>query len=165
MTQRDLHDLKILIVEDNIHFRTLLLTILWHLGIRDIREVSDGQSALEMLEDYDADLTIVDWKLEGIDGLETIRRIRQSSEEGIRRIPVLMVTGYGEDPLPAQARDAGANHFLVKPISPKSLMKSVFAVLREPTTFIETPAYVGPDRRKLEESFSGLERRAEQNAG
>ena len=161
MANVDLRELRILIVEDNVHFRTLLRTILQHLGVKEIRETSDGSEALRMLEDFPADLAIVDWKMDGMDGLECIRRIRRDGNPETRHIPVLMVTGYGDDPMPAQARDAGANDLLVKPISPKSLMKSLYDVLLRPGAFIETNAYVGPDRRKLEGEFDGSERRTE----
>ena len=161
MPDVDLRELRILIVEDNAHFRTLLRTILQHLGVKEIREAPDGQSALRTLDEFPADLAVVDWKMDGMDGLECIRRIRRGENSDTRHIPVLMVTGYGEDPMPQQARDAGANDLLVKPISPKSLMKSLYEVLLRPGQFIETRAYVGPDRRKLEERFNGTERRAE----
>ncbi len=159
MQDRDLSGQKILVVEDNFHFRKLLVTILGHIGVAEIREASDGREALEILKTFAADLAIIDWKMDGMDGLECVRRIRRDEETGTRRIPVLMVTGYDENQVMERARDAGANDILVKPISPRGLMRSLGQVIEAPNAFIETEDYVGPDRRRLKAAFEGTEKR------
>ncbi len=159
MPDRDLTGLRILVVEDNFHFRKLLVTILDHIGVKEVREADEGREGLRILGDFAADLAIIDWKMDGMDGLECVRRIRRGGNGGARRIPVLMVTGYGDDEMADRARDAGANDLLVKPISPRSLMRHLNGVLDRPGAFIETDAYVGPDRRRLAAEFDGGERR------
>ncbi|CCQ74043.1 Putative chemotaxis protein CheYIII [Magnetospira sp. QH-2] len=163
MVDGNLQGLNILIVEDNIHFRTLLTTILKHGGVSEIREVDNGDDALEVLQGFNADLAIVDWKMEGMDGLECVRRIRRDTplEAEWRKIPVLMVSSKAGGTLPAMARDAGVNDLLPKPISPRTLIGALIEVLERPTAFIDSSAYVGPDRRRIQQDFGGMEKRTE----
>jgi DNA-binding response OmpR family regulator len=70
-----------------------------------------------------------------------------------------------------QARDAGANDYLIKPFSPRTLMEHMVAVLRNPKEFVAALDYTGPDRRlaSRQADFAGEDRRdalssAEQDA-
>ncbi len=161
MTEKtDISRLRILIVEDNVHFSTLLLSILQALGVENIEEARDGSEALEVLKGYPADLAIVDWKMDGIDGVECARLIRADNESPSRFLPIIMVTGYTEKKLIGDALDAGVNDFLAKPISARSLMSRITSVLSESRPFVDVDSYFGPDRRRRRVMFSGVERRS-----
>ncbi|MDH5749350.1 MAG: response regulator, partial [Rhodospirillales bacterium] len=67
-----------------------------------------------------------------------------------------------EDNLVKEARDAGINDFLAKPISASSLMSRITSVLGAPQSYIQTKDYFGPDRRRVQEAFADPDRRAEQ---
>jgi CheY-like chemotaxis protein len=157
----DVTQVKILIVEDNVHFRTLIYSILQALGISDLEEARDGSEALEILDELTPDLVILDWKMEGMDGVECVRQIRTLN--GVNRfVPIIMVTGYTETSLKKEARDAGVNDFLGKPISPQSLLGRIVSVMDNRRPFYETDDYFGPDRRSKVEKYSGAERRKTQ---
>lgn len=157
----DITKLKILIVEDNVHFRTLISSILEALGISDLDEARDGSEALEILHEGEADLVILDWKMDGMDGVECVRRIR-TMDVANRFVPIIMVTGYTETSLKKKARDAGVNDFLGKPISPQSILGRIVQVIENPRPFYETSTFFGPDRRRAERKFEGAERRQTQ---
>lgn len=112
--------LNVLIVEDNINFRRLLRTILTSIHVHDVMESEDGESALDLLRTYPADLVLLDWKMEPMDGLAFMHRLRQGPDSPNPTVPVIMVSGYTDAALIAQARDVGVNEFLAKPISAKS---------------------------------------------
>ncbi len=152
--------LRILIVEDNVHFSTFLRSILRALGVEDIEEARDGLEALEVLKSYCADLVIADWKMDGIDGVECVRLIRADDESPNRFLPIIMVTGYTEKKLIKSALDAGVSDFPAKPISARSLLSRITSVLSENRTFIDEETYFGPDRRRRQIRFSGAERRS-----
>lgn len=154
--------LKILIVEDNQHFRTLIRSILEALGVQQIDEARDGAEAMEMLQGFPADLVLVDWKMDGIDGISCVRQIRAGQGNVDRFLPVIMLTGYTEDSLVREARDAGVNGFLGKPISAKSLFSRIVSVMEGPQVYIETASYFGPDRRRGFDGHKGDERRKAQ---
>jgi len=87
-------------------FRTMLQL---H-GYRVI-EAPDGEKTVQMAESARPDLILMDVGLPGIDGLDATRRIRESC-----RIPIVCVSGHGEARFLAQARQAGCDEYLVKPI-------------------------------------------------
>ncbi|WP_404384065.1 response regulator [Caenispirillum salinarum] len=151
--------LKVLLVEDNEHFRRLLRTVLQALGITDVREEADGGAGLAALATYPADLVIVDYRMTPMDGLEFTRRLRREPGQANPYVPVLMVTGYTEPRLVAQARDAGVNEFLAKPISAKMLLSRIVQVLQTPRAFVSASDYFGPDRRRRQTPIAHPERR------
>ncbi len=117
---------RILLVDDNRMDVELTLVAFEqaHLG-NAIEVVGTGQEALDRLlqraPDADGrmpplpDLILLDLKMPGIDGIEVLRRIKQSPV--CRRIPVIVLTSSREDGDRALAYDAGANSYLVKPVS------------------------------------------------
>ena len=162
MPEIDIKKQKILIVEDNPHFRTLIQSILQALGVENIEEARDGAEAMEVLRGYDADLAILDWKMDGVDGIECVRRIRNDTESPNRFLPIIMLTGYTEESLMNEARNAGVNDFLGKPISAKSLLTRIASVLDQEFSYVETETYFGPDRRRQQFPHQGNDRRKEQ---
>lgn len=160
-TVRDLgvDGLKVLVVDDNRHFRNLTRTVLQSVGIRQIEDASDGIFALQTLRDFKADLVILDWKMEPMDGIAFARRLRCSPDSPNPFIPILMVSGHADVSLVRQARDAGINEFLAKPISVKQLTTRIVAVLGKPRPFVRTSTFYGPDRRRRQIPFHGAEQR------
>lgn len=158
----DVTQLNILIAEDNVHFRTLITSILQALGVRQLEEARDGVEALEFLSAPDPassiDLVILDWKMDGMDGVECVRQIRKL-DNAMQTVPIIMVTGYTETRLQNEAREAGVNDFLGKPISPQSLLGRIVSVLENPRPTVQGGDYAGPDRRVDEQTVSGEDRR------
>lgn len=153
--------LHILLVEDNEHMRQLVVRILRTLSISEIKSVTGAAQALDLLsKGYQADLIIVDYDMQPMDGVEFTRRLRRGEGEIDPRLPVLMVSGFSELERVRKARDAGVNYYMVKPLSPRTLLEHIVAVMENPVTHIETKSYVGPDRRRgRSATYSGPERR------
>jgi two-component system KDP operon response regulator KdpE len=84
-----------------------------------------GEEALARLEDDNPDLVILDLMLPGIDGFETLRRIRQQS-----RLPVIMLTARAGDADKLRGLHSGADDYITKPFNPEELTARVEAVLR-----------------------------------
>jgi len=139
--------LNILIVEDNLNMRKLLRTMLHSLGIQNIHEACSGKEALEELHSFGADIVITDWAMEPMNGLELTRALRLGKYGLNRYISIIMVTGKTEMEQVIQARDAGINHLLTKPVSPKALAERITALIEAPAPFVRTKDYFGPDRR------------------
>jgi two-component system, sensor histidine kinase len=109
--------LRILSVEDNPFGRVVLNTILTELG-HQAEFVGRGEDAMARIEQGAFDCVLMDMVLPGIDGIEAIRQIRKLAlPHG--RIPVIGVSGRAEDE--AASRAAGADAFLLKPVSPRAL--------------------------------------------
>ena len=144
MASAELSHLKVLVVEDNLHFRILVRSILGALGVPTIEEARDGAEAIEVLNSFEADLAIIDWKMDGVDGIECARRIRAGGGDCNRDLPMIMVTGYTEPDLLRQAHEAGVDDVLPKPISAKSLMSRIKTVLEKRRSCVASDDYVGP---------------------
>jgi signal transduction histidine kinase/CheY-like chemotaxis protein len=109
--------LRVLSVEDNPFGRVVLNTILTELG-HQAEFVGRGEDAVGRIEQGGFDCVLMDVVLPGIDGVEAIRRIRKLASP-LAHIPVIGVSGRSEDE--AASRAAGADAFLLKPVSPRAL--------------------------------------------
>ena len=112
---------KALIVEDNDRFRELIIFVLKSLGATDIVEARDGREAIDRLQTFDADVVIMDWKMEGMDGMQCSRHIRSGALGRNASVPIVMVSGHGGAEVVRDARGAGVDVYLTKPISIKYL--------------------------------------------
>jgi two-component system, sensor histidine kinase len=109
--------LRVLSVEDNPFGRVVLNAVLTELG-HHAEFVSRGEDALERITQGGFDAILMDMVLPGIDGIETIRRIRALGQP-FGAAAIIGVSGRSDDE--AAARAAGADAFLVKPVSPRAL--------------------------------------------
>jgi CheY-like chemotaxis protein len=118
--------LRVLGVEDNPFGRVVLNTILTELG-HQAEFVGRGEAATERIAQGDFDAVLMDMVLPGINGMEAIKRIRSLSPP-LGRIPIIGVSGRGDDE--AASRAAGANAFLLKPVSPRALATALLEATR-----------------------------------
>ena len=116
---------RILIVDDEPNVRLVFRTALESAGY-SVSEVEDGETALDRLEESSADLVLLDLKMPGIGGMETLRRLRDAGND----VPVVIVTAHGSIPDAVQAMKFGAIDFLSKPLRPEALRKVVGEVFR-----------------------------------
>ncbi|MBI5321666.1 ATP-binding protein [Bradyrhizobium sp.] len=119
--------LRLLSVEDNPFGRVVLNAILTELG-HHAEFVGRGEAVAERLAQGAAfDAVLMDMVLPGINGVEAIRRIR-ALDAPLRHIAVIGISGRAEDE--AAARAAGADAFLVKPVSPRALATALLEATR-----------------------------------
>ena len=118
---------RLLIVEDDLALTTLLK---WHFEREefDVDHTADGDEALLMVREAPPDLVLLDWMIEGVSGIEVCRRLRRVPETS--NLPVIMLTGRGEEGDRIRGLDTGADDYVTKPFSPKELVARVRAVLR-----------------------------------
>jgi CheY-like chemotaxis protein len=143
--------LKILIVDDNSHVRTLIAEILRALGCQDLMEASDGAEGLHVLRNRPVDIVITDLEMQPLDGLEFTRLVRNSPDSPNPAIPIIMLTGHATLRRVAEARDAGVNEFLTKPLTARAVIGRISQVMEHPRPFVRTDGYFGPDRRRRAE--------------
>jgi two-component system nitrogen regulation response regulator NtrX len=102
----------IMIVDDEPSIRTSLEGVLEDEGYKVI-SVSDGLSALKLVEEEMPDLVILDIWMPGIDGIETLKRMRKLH----RSLQVIMISGHGTIETAVTATKLGAFDFIEKPLS------------------------------------------------
>ncbi len=115
---------KLLIVDDDLHLRKLVLTYADVAGYQ-CDEARTGAKALEHIHTTAYDLILLDVMMPGIDGFEVLAKIREISQ-----VPVIMMTAKNEEYDKLLGFNLGADDYVSKPFSPKELMARVSAVLK-----------------------------------
>ena len=146
-----LGELKVLLVDDNEHMRTIVGTILKGIGILNVREARDGSEALEALRTWPADLAIVDFRMAPMDGVDFTRLVRNAGDSRNPFLPIIMMTGFADRPRVEEARDAGVTELIVKPVTARAIIDRLNAVVYRPRPFVRTADYFGPRRRGIDD--------------
>ena len=120
----------------------------------DVLEAATGNEALDVTLREHPDLVLLDVNLPDVDGFEVCRRIRQTSA-----VPVLMLTVRGEEEDVVRGLDLGADDYLTKPFSPKTLLARVRALLRRAGDSGPEELAAGPFRLDLERRTLAIEGR------
>ncbi|MDP2757671.1 MAG: sigma-54 dependent transcriptional regulator [Desulfurivibrionaceae bacterium] len=110
----------ILIIDDEASIRESLSGILADEGFLAL-SAEDGQQGLSLLEDERVDLVLLDIWMPGLDGLEVLKRIKETQAE----LPVIMISGHGTIETAVQATKMGAYDFIEKPPSYDKIILSI----------------------------------------
>jgi DNA-binding response OmpR family regulator len=139
---------KILVVDDDRDLRGILVYAFVQAGFLVV-EASDGEEALVQFEAESPDLVVLDVNLPRLDGFAVCRRIRASS-----KVPILMLTVRGDEGDVVRGLDLGADDYLTKPFSPRTLLARVRALSRRAGMDVPATETVGrltldPESRTL----------------
>ena len=140
--------LKILLVDDNHYMRVLLGEILRAIGVQHIFEANDGAEALQAMRKTPVDIVMTDLSMQPLDGIDFVRLLRNSPDSPNPMVPVVMITGHSTMQRVNEAREAGVNEFLAKPLTARGVIERLTQVVENPRPFIRTANYFGPDRRR-----------------
>ncbi len=153
-------DLNILVIEDDQYMRMLIKDLLNAFGAGTVRTAKDGGSAYETLRHFPADIVIVDWLMRPVNGLEFLKQVRNAVDSPNAYVPAIMLTAFTEVERVKECRDAGITEFLAKPIKPQTLYDRIARIIKDQRQFVRSETYFGPDRRRADRPFAGLDRRA-----
>lgn len=158
--------LKILLVDDNHHMRVLLAEILRAIGVKQIYEANDGAEGLQIMRGYPIDIVMTDLSMQPLDGIDFVRLLRNSPDSPNQMVPVVMITGHSTQRRVNEARDAGVNEFLAKPLTARGVIERIGQVIDHPRPFVRTEDYFGPDRRRrIDHGYRGPWRRSTDPTG
>jgi two-component system KDP operon response regulator KdpE len=118
-----MHRTRILVVDDDPDVVNLIRSLFGKLY--ESRGARDGSEALRILEDWPADLVVLDLIMSGVDGFAVCQQIREQST-----VPILVVSGKHGEIDKVRALDLGADDYLTKPFSRDELLARVRALLR-----------------------------------
>ena len=125
---------RILCIEDEAAIRAMIRFSLEREGYA-VQEAADARVARDLAADQLPDLMLVDWMLPDLSGPELIRRFRR--DPLTRDIPIIMLTAKSEEDDMIHGLDAGADDYLIKPVSLKALSARIKALLRRSDGFDE----------------------------
>lgn len=112
-------NMSILVVDDFPTMRRIVRSLLKELGFTNVEEAEDGQEALSKLKAGGFDFVVSDWNMPNLDGLEMLKQVR--ADDGLKHLPVLMVTAEAKKENIIAAAQAGASGYVVKPFTAATL--------------------------------------------
>ncbi len=129
----------ILVVDDEAQIRRVIRTALTSHGY-SILEARTGEEALEKIRGARIDLVLLDVNMPGMNGLETCREMRTSSD-----VPIIMLTVRNSERDKVRALDAGADDYVVKPFGMEELLARIRAALRRASSTEPSAALVSEE--------------------
>ena len=124
---------RVLVVDDNPHVRTIVREVLAAAGM-EVRECADGAAALKLLQQWRPDITLVDYEMQPVNGVEFTREVRKGKIPRLRDMAVLMMTGHGDRARVMEAREAGVDGLMAKPLTIGAILSRIEAVLARVAT-------------------------------
>lgn len=119
---------RILAVDDERHIVRLIQVNLERAGY-EVVTANDGAQALEIVAADRPDLIVLDWMMPQLNGMETLKRLKQ--DEATRDIPVIMLTAKSQDADVFKGWQSGADCYLTKPFNPMELLSFVKRIIEQ----------------------------------
>ena len=137
--------MKVLVADDDADLRELIAFTLVQAGYAVVK-AADGALAVRRFQEENPDLVVLDINMPGLSGFQVCETIRAGSN-----VPVIMLTVRGEEEDLVRALGLGADDYLTKPFSPRTLVARVKALLRRAGLEANTPLAAGRVALDLEE--------------
>lgn len=131
--------MRAIVIEDDIDIQQQIVTRLKSEGFA-VDSADNGAEGLYLVEEYPADVAIVDLGLPKMSGLDVINRIRQ---QGIR-VPILILTARGRWQDKVEGLDAGADDYLVKPFHHEEMMARIRVLIRRASGWSDSRILCAP---------------------
>ena len=138
-----MHKTRVLVLDDDPDLVALIRGLFGK--TYESRGARNGQDALSILEDWPADLIVLDLVMSGLDGFAVCRQIRQQST-----VPILVLSGRQADQDKVRALDLGADDYLTKPFSRDELLARVRALLRRSRQSLSTASVLDDGRIRID---------------
>lgn len=122
--------MSVLIVDDFEAITRTLCSAFEQLGFKTIYQARDGREAWQSLERNPVDIIVSDWKMPKMDGLDLLKKVRQSKAH--QSVPFIMLTGNLHQSDVVEAIGAGVSEYLVKPFSKVTLSERVHKAFFSP---------------------------------
>ncbi len=121
-------NMKIMVVDDMSTMRRIVRNVLKQLGFTNVEEAENGKEALEKLKGDAFGFVVSDWNMPVMTGIDMLRAIR--ADEGLKQIPVLMVTAEAQKENIIEAVQAGVSNYIVKPFTAEALQDKMAKIFK-----------------------------------
>ena len=146
----DLKGLRVLVVDDNPTSREILQEMLESFTFTVALAASGEEGFSEFIHPDGGrpyDLVVMDWKMPGMDGIETAKRLKTHSDSPPR---VILVTAYGREDIMRKAEAAGLDGFLLKPVSPSLMFDTIMEIFGRGDLRVSAPSAAQQPTRAVE---------------
>jgi DNA-binding response OmpR family regulator len=143
----NLEKARLLLLDDHPEGGNILAQICMGFGAKRFFRCASVQEAKELVDQSELHLILVNANLRESPAFDFIDWLRRSNAPPNAFTPVLLITGHTQRSQVEKARDCGANIVLAKPVSPQAMLERIIWIAREKRPFVNSGAYIGPDRR------------------
>jgi CheY-like chemotaxis protein len=113
--------IKVMVIDDTDHVRRMLRNMLELDGFEVVAEAAGGEDALAAIDGADPDVVVIDYKMPGLDGVESAARIRKQRPEQV----MILYTAFVDADLQRRAREVGVSVVLGKVEGLESLEREI----------------------------------------
>jgi len=118
--------MRVLLIDDHALVRRGMEELLRSRGVEDVASAGSGEEGIRLAQSFNPDIILLDIKMPGLSGIETLNRLRESG----LKVPVVMLTMSREDADLQSALRGGAQGYLLKDMDPEELLPALEATLR-----------------------------------
>lgn len=120
-------DLRILVVDDSLTMRRIVINTLKTIGYDNVIEAADGKEALTKLFAEGFDFLVTDWNMPEMNGLDLVNAVRTNPQ--FENLPILMVTPRGNKEDVIEAMKSRVNNYIIKPFTAPELKEKIELIL------------------------------------
>lgn len=120
-------NMRILVIDDAMTMRRIVINLLRQLGFTNMNEADDGTTGWEKLQSETFDLIISDWNMPKMTGIDLLRKVRADAKYA--QTPFIMVTAEGKRENVIAAVQAGVSNYIVKPFNAATLKEKMVKVI------------------------------------
>jgi len=135
---------KILVIDDEQNIRKMLTRVLSPEGFI-VKEANNGLEALKRLQEENYSLVLLDLKMPGLNGIETLKKIRKND----LNLPVIMMSAYGSIPEAVEAMKLGALDYLIKPFDIEELKIIIKRAIKQYELEVENIYYREEEEKRF----------------
>ncbi|KAA0258235.1 response regulator [Deferribacter autotrophicus] len=146
---------KILIVDDQVLSQKIMADMLRNYGFQNVMTVSSGEQAIELFKTSKFDILLVDLNMEGMSGVELIKKIRSEQSDVVLNIPIIVITSFTDLDIVKNVIAFDVSDFIVKPPRPTILFERVVNAIgkhkqvQSPSFYEELDVYVDIENKKF----------------
>lgn len=143
----NLEQSTVLLIDDNAQALDMLSSVFQGFGVKEQIKCASATAAVRVIQQRAVDLIVVDCADPEMDSYAFARWLRRETPAPLRFIPIILLTGHAAQSKVQEGRDCGVSFVVAKPLTPAVLLKRILWLAGDEREFVESPNYVGPDRR------------------
>ena len=118
--------MKILVVEDLLIMRRVIVNALNALGYEEVFAADGGDTALEIMEEENIEFLVTDWLMPGMDGIELVKHVRNNPK--YQNLPIIMLTSMTDKNNVREALNAKVDDYVIKPFTIETLKLKIMTL-------------------------------------
>lgn len=130
MSEIDFSTLKVLVIDDEVYIRRVVIQLLRRLEVQDVYEAGEGKAGFLEVVRVRPDVVLCDINMQPVDGMTFLSILRRTSNAEVARTPVVFLTADAQQETVVRAAKLQVNGYLVKPVSLTDLKSRMVAALK-----------------------------------